>query len=124
MKVTRRAFGAGGAALLSAACAGALIADPGAPSAARLEADLNGRLVRNPARAAFAVTVFEIGPGGSSGGVEAKAEVRLDWSPGFRVRRFSASAAGPEDTYAALRAAACAEFAGVVPGFDGQDCAA
>jgi hypothetical protein len=113
-------FAQGLIVLLSAGLARAAVASPGIPSAARFEADLARRLLRNPTGATFSVTSFGFGPD-ASGGVDLSAEVRLDWSPGFRVRRFASSARGAEDAYEALHAAACREFTGVVPGFAALD---
>jgi hypothetical protein len=118
MRLTRRLFGTGilglGAGLGLGLGGRALAARP---SAARLAEALNRALVTNPAAARFEVPALAMTA--EAGSTRMVAEVRLDWAPGLRMRRFEARGATEEAAWGALVHAALAEFAGVVPGFDG-----
>lgn len=120
MRITRRTFGTGVVGLgLAGALAAPVFAEP--PSAGRLSDELNRRLVENPAQARFDVTAFDVRRGGA---VRMVAEVRLDWAPGMRVRRVEGAGSSDAEAWGLLVAASMAEFAGVVPGFDGGEAAA
>ena len=116
MRLSRRLFGAGLVSLVSAGLARAGAACPAFPSAARLEADLAARLVSNRSGAVFTVTAFAV-TARSPGVVDLGADIRLDWEPGVRTTRLSATAPTAEAAYAALSAGADAAFVGVVPGY-------
>ena len=116
MNLTRRTFG-----LVTIAAgfvgAGRAVAVPEAISGARLEAALNGCLVRNPARAVFTVTDFQTVTDARSGTVGMRAAIRLDWLPGMRLRTLRVSADDPVAAFAALNRSAAGVFGRVVPGF-------
>jgi hypothetical protein len=118
MRLTRRLFGTGllglGAGLGLGLGTRALAERP---TGARLAEALNRRLVTNPAGARFDVPAFAATP--ESAGIRMVADIRLDWTPGMRARRFAGAGADEAAAWSALLAAAVTEFAGTVPGFDG-----
>jgi hypothetical protein len=119
MRLTRRLFGTGILGLgvgLGLGFGGRALA--ARPTAARLAEALNGALVANPAAARFEVPALTLTAEAEASRMVA--EVRLDWAPGMRARKFEARGATEEAAWGALLLAAQAEFTGVVPGFDGS----
>lgn len=116
MRMTRRVFGMGTLAVGLAGAGKGLAAAP-APTAARLQAELNACLAKNPAGAAFKVTAFKAITDPRTGGVDLRADVRLDWRPGVRQQPFRVSAPTLDDAYGHIRRHAVDVFSHVVPGF-------
>jgi hypothetical protein len=120
MRLTRRVFGTGLLGLgvgLGLGLGGRALA--ARPTATHLAEMLNGALASNPSAARFAVPTLTVT--GDSGAIRMLAEVRLDWSPGMRMRRIAAEGATEEAAWRALVLGAVAEFDGVVPGFGRAD---
>jgi hypothetical protein len=90
------------------------------PDGDLFERDLNGLLSRNPSHARFRVLQFTLQSPGRRGLSSLAAQVRLDWSPGMRMRHFEAQGPTGPAAYAALLDIAISEFEGVVPGFSSQ----
>jgi hypothetical protein len=85
----------------------------------RLVADLAGIVPGDLADTRFTVTGFQDLSDPRSGQVTLRAQVRMDWRPGMRQRRFEGRGKDPETAYAALRETARDGFAPALAGARG-----
>ena len=78
----------------------------------RLQKEMNRSLARGCA-GTFTVLDFQYIPG--QGSLEMICVIRLDWPPGFRVRRYAQQGADAETVYQAMKGEALAHFGGAWP---------